>query len=103
MASLAVRDRNPECITLGLLALGVDGWHGDWRDNATVVSLHYDASRRLGVDTGNLFEEVATLLPLNAANALRTFLLRSENDRTVEAMGYAIGTDADGFRYKRTW
>jgi hypothetical protein len=103
MASLAVRDRSQELIMLGLLALGVDGWRGDWRDNAVLISLHYDAAQRLSADAESLFENAAALLSSKAANALRSFLRRSAPDKTLEAMGYVAGTDADGFRYKRTW
>lgn len=103
MASLAVRDRNREHILLGLLALGLDGWRDDWRDNASVVCLHHDAAQRIGLCPSNLFEEAARLLPNKPANALRSFLRRSEEDKAVEAMGYLAATDADGFRYKRTW
>src|ERR1700730_15079069 len=48
MASLGVRERSRELITLALVALGVDGWRADWRDNALIVSLHFDAARRIG-------------------------------------------------------
>ncbi|MEJ1968710.1 MAG: hypothetical protein WDN03_08800 [Rhizomicrobium sp.] len=48
MASLAVREHNKGLIILGLLALGIDGWRGDWRDNAVLISLHYDAAKMLG-------------------------------------------------------
>ena len=47
MASLAVRDRDKDHLLLGLLALGLDGWRGDWRDNAAIVRLHYDAALRM--------------------------------------------------------
>src|SRR5262249_24921826 len=47
MASLAVRERNQEWPLLGLLALGVDSWCFDWRDNFLLVPLHYDAARRI--------------------------------------------------------
>ena len=103
MASLAVRDRNSEHVLLGLLALGLDGWRGDWRDNAAVVCLHYDAAQKIGLCPDDLFEEAAKTLPDKPANALRLFLRRSEEDKSVEAMGYSAATDADGFRYKRTW
>src|SRR5258708_39461499 len=33
MASLAVREHNEESIFLGLLALGIYGWKGGWRDD----------------------------------------------------------------------
>jgi hypothetical protein len=103
LASLAVRDRNKEHILLGLLALGLDGWRDDWRDNAAVVCLHYDAAHRVGLCPSDLFEEAATMLPDKPANALRSFLRRSEEDKAVEAMGYSAAADTDGFRYKRTW
>lgn len=103
MASLAVRDRNREHIQLGLLALGLDGWRYDWRDNATVVCLHYDAAQRINLCPKDLFEEASRMLPDKPANALRSFLRRSEEDQALESMGYLAATDSDGFRYKRTW
>jgi hypothetical protein len=103
MASFAVRSNDPELIFLGLLALGVDGWRGDWRDNAALISLHYDAAHQLRVVPEAIFENTAALLPAKSAAALRSFLRRSAKDQSLEAMGYVAGTDSDGFRYKRTW
>lgn len=103
MASLAVRERAEEWIFLGLVALGVDGWRGEWRENVLVICLHYDAAQRLRVSPESVFEKAATLLPLRSANALRAFLRRSEADKTLKAMGYVVGADADGLRYIRTW
>ncbi len=90
MASLAVRDRNKEHVLLGLLALGLDGWRDDWRDNVLVVCLHYDAAKRIGLRPNDLFEQAAALLPEKPAIALRSFLRRSEEDKSLEAMGYAV-------------
>jgi hypothetical protein len=103
MASLAVRDRNKEHIFLGLLALGLEGWQFDYRENLIIVCLHYDAAQRIGLVPGSVFEEAAGLLPPKSANALRSFLRRSADDKSLEAMGYLAGADSDGFRYKRTW
>lgn len=103
MASLAVRDRNREHVLLGLLALGLDGWRVDWRDNATLMCLHYDAAKRIGGPPQGVFEEAAALLPANPATALRSFSRRSEEDKSLGSMGYVAGSDSDGFRYKRTW
>ncbi|MHB1552238.1 MAG: hypothetical protein ACYDEU_08015 [Vulcanimicrobiaceae bacterium] len=102
MASLAVRDREKEYIVLGLLALGLDGWRGDWRDNATLVCLHYDAAQRIGLAPSSVFDEAAKLLPQKPAQALKSFLRRSAEDKSLATMGYLAGAD-DGFRYKRTW
>jgi hypothetical protein len=104
MASLAVRTRDEELIILGLVALGVDGWQlGDWRDNALVVALHYDAAQRIASDAASVFEKAAALVPPEPAKFLRSFLQRSAANKSLEAMGYVVGTDGDGFRYQRTW
>src|SRR6266852_7285814 len=102
MASLAVRERSQELVTLGLVALGVDGWRADWRDNALIVNLHFDAAQRIGASPGTIFESAAQLLPEKPAHALRSFLRRSADDKSLEAMGYVVGNDDDGFRYRRT-
>jgi hypothetical protein len=103
MASLAVRTRDQEWIFFGLLALGVDGWTGDWRDNAGVVCLHYDAAGRIGINPNHIFEKAASFLPTVVATALRSFLRRSPADQSLKAMGYSSGSDCDGFRYRRDW
>ena len=103
MASLAVRSRDRGLILMGLVALGIDGWRGDWRDNAVLICLHYDAARRIGLLPEHLFEEAAKLLPEKPAEAVRSFLRRTDGEKSLEAMGYIAATDADGFRYQRTW
>lgn len=103
MASFAVRTRDQELIFLGLLALGIDGWRDDWRDNAEIVALHYDAAQRIDESPDRIFDRAATKLSLKVATQLRLFLRRSPTDQSLAAMGYSVGNDADGFRYKRDW
>jgi hypothetical protein len=103
MASLAVRTRDLEKISLGLLALGVDDWRFDWRDNITVLSLHYDAAQRLSVAAAPLFEKAAALLSPKMATAFASFLLRAPADKSIRAMGYVAESDDGGFRYLKTW
>lgn len=101
MASLAVRERNPDHITLGLIALGLDGWRFDWRENAMIVWLHYDAAERIGSNAQELFDAAANVLPEKPAEVLRAF--PSRPDRSLELAEYVTTADSDGFRYKRTW
>jgi hypothetical protein len=103
MASLAVRTGDTEKIFLGLLALGIDGWRSDWRDNALILSPHYDATQRLGVDAPLIFGRAADLLSPKVATAYDGFLNRSNDDKSLKAMGYLAGSDPNGFRYLRTW
>lgn len=71
MASLAVRTGDIEKIFLGLLAVGVDGWRGDWRNNIILLSLHYDAAQKLSRAAEPVFEKAASLLSPNVATVGR--------------------------------
>jgi hypothetical protein len=103
MASLAVRERNEEFIHLGLVAIGVDDWRFDYRDNLVIVPLHYDAAKRIGADPDAIFERAALCLYGNSASGLRSFLRRTPHDKTIGVMGYAVDSNEQGFRYRRTW
>jgi hypothetical protein len=103
MAARAVRESSREWIVLGLVAQGIDGWRADWRENALLLCLHYDACSRIGVSAEGVFSELAGLLPLNVSHAMASFLKRNAEDKTLEAMGYEASSDQDGFRYRRNW
>jgi hypothetical protein len=100
MASSSVRERNPESLLLGLLALGIEGGKSDWRENYLVVPLHYDAAQRIGANPIPIFENVINLVGGTFAEYLRKFL---QNPCPIEDMGYRIDPGSDGFRYQRTW
>ena len=103
MASLSVRNYDASLIRSGLLAVGIDRWRSDWRENVMIVALLHDAAARIGIEPGSIFENAAALLADKPANAIRRFLLRSAEDKSLTAMGYTAGTSPDGFRYLRTW
>jgi hypothetical protein len=103
MATSTVRQRDPNRIHLGLLALGLDGWKTDWRDNATILCLHYDAARRLAADPSHIFSVAGSLLSEKVSRSYANFLARTDEDKALDAMGYATGRDEDGFRYIRDW
>ena len=103
MASFAVRTRDSEKIFFGLLALGADGWRGDWREKVLVLSLHYDALQRINGNPEATFKRAAALLSSEAAAALESYLRRSPENQSIRVMGYIAASDNDGFRYHRTW
>lgn len=103
MASLAVRVRNRAFVVSGLIALGLDGWRTDWRENMLLLCLHFDASKKIGADLDSIFQEAANTLSSKVSTALVAFLKRSPADQSLEAMGYKESVDEDGFRYQRTW
>jgi hypothetical protein len=101
MASLAVRTKDSELILLALLALSIDDWRYDWRNNIVLSTMQWDAATRIGGDAFALFEKAASLLPANAAAGLRSFARRSPDLQSLEIMGLAAGSGGGGFRYKR--
>lgn len=103
MATAAVRRKDPNRIHLGLLALGLDGWKSDWRDNATILCLHHDAARRLAADPGQVFQKAGSLLSEKVSRSFTDFLNRTDEDKAIDAMGYVTARDEGGFRYKRDW
>lgn len=103
MATAAVRHKDPSRVHLGLLALGLDGWKSDWRDNATILCLHHDAALRLTADPEQVFRKAGSLLSEKVSSSYSDFLARPDEDKALDAMGYATGRDEGGFRYKREW
>jgi hypothetical protein len=103
MASFAVREHDANFIFLGLLAVGLDGWRYDWRENVLIVPLFYDAATRLGVSPELIFGKTHTFLSEKVVNRLEGFLRRSPHDQSLAVMGYIAGADDQGFRYVRTW
>lgn len=102
MASLAVRERKGDFLFLGLVALGLAGGLEDWRQCLLRATLLFDAAQRIGSDPNPVFEKVAAVLPHEeTASELRQFLARSAEDKSIEAMGFAAGSDEQGFRYQR--
>lgn len=103
MASKSVRTGSKEDLFRGLLALGLDGWNNDWRDNLVLLALYADASSRIHISLESLFSDASKFMPLNVINAFRAFIKRNEKDKSLDAMGYEVSQDSDGFRYRRNW
>ena len=100
MASLAVREKSRERIVEGLVALIIEDYFCDWRDNLRRVAPLYDAAKKIGLDPNALFLEVAGQFKSSVAVSLRQFTERSPQDQSLEAFAYSESADADGFIYK---
>jgi hypothetical protein len=103
MASFAVREHDEDFLVLGLIAVGLDGWRYDWRENVLKLPLFYDAATRLGVSPEVIFSKTYAFLSEKVVTGLEGFLRRSPHDKSLAVMGYIAGSDDQGFRYIRTW
>jgi hypothetical protein len=98
MATYSLRFSDQKIFTNGLTALGMAFEVLDHREILLVLSLYYNASKK-----GLSFE--STLHQENAyAVLVHDFINRSEEDKTLESMGYSIMMDENKAPYyKRTW
>ncbi|HEX2203894.1 MAG TPA: hypothetical protein VHG91_11375 [Longimicrobium sp.] len=103
MASLAVRERSPDRLRLGLAAVALEDFRYDSREDLLVLAPLYHAAGKIGADPRDLFDEAAALAPGAGADGLRSFLRHRDLHRILDALGYRESADADGFRYERTW
>lgn len=103
MSIRAVRERLEKWIRLGLLALGIDDWNPDRRENLRVLALHHDACARIGHSPTELFREAGALLGDNARLGLEDYLERELANRSIAVMGYEADGTAGSFVYRRNW
>ena len=95
MASLAVRKRNQELIRLGLLALGIDGWRGDWRviSQCAVDAIRATGDAKLILVPGDAWSS-AEKWP--TANGLDCASMRHRADLGFPALGNSISKLSPG-------
>ena len=101
MASLAVREKAVTLLKNRLIALVIHSRTDDLREILLILSLLHDAAIRIEDSAQRTFEEVASLF--SDTGFLSGFLNRSEEDKSIAAMGYKASADEGGFLYVRTW
>lgn len=101
MASLAVRNNGVEPLKKGLFALLIYARTEDPKEVLLVLSLLHDAAIKIAGTAQNIFDEVGSMI--GAADLLNGFLNRSDEDKSIDAMGYEESQNEDGFLYVRTW
>jgi hypothetical protein len=98
-ASMSVRDKDPDLLRLGLVAMGVASQRSrDVRDDMCVLAPLWDAAGLLGLDAAEEFAAAGRAQPA-AATLFRDWVNRSPSDRGLGAFFLRHSSDADGFRY----
>jgi hypothetical protein len=101
MASLAVRENSIEPVKQGLLALLLYARTEDPRDVLLVLSLLHDAVIKTFGTPKSVFAEASCVV--GDTGLLSDFLNRSNEDKSIDAMGYKESKNEEGFLYVRTW
>ncbi len=101
MASLAVRENNKNRLIIGLFALVLSLNSGEFRDAVTILSLYFDASKKINEDPHIIFTFVSD--SLGKSDFLLDYLSRKPEDQTIQVMGYEESKNEAGFVYKRNW
>jgi hypothetical protein len=101
MASLAVRQNSIGPVRDGLFALIIYSRSEDPRDVLLVLSLLHDAAIKTTGAAERVFSDVSSVV--GGSDLLKDFLSRSEEDKSIDAMGYEESKDEEGFLYIRTW
>jgi len=97
-----VRDKDRDLLVLGSIAMVVGGLDQNALEALTRMPLIEDASKRLGVELADVFEQVAGIVGHPGSVNLMLWLTRAPEDRTPECMGFAAAEDDSGFRYRWT-
>lgn len=102
-ATAAVRSKDQDSLRLALVALSLSGLEAGSRDSLAILPVQLHAAAEIQCDIRDLYENVRCAVGDRFSKPLFDFLKRSEEDKSLEAMGYSIGADTDGFRYVRDW
>ncbi|HEY9284950.1 MAG TPA: hypothetical protein VIP46_15950 [Pyrinomonadaceae bacterium] len=99
-AALSVREKSRDRILDGLLALIIEDYKVDPRDNLTRLALLYDAATKSGASPEELFSEAASYANNAVARSLLDFPRRKPADRSLKAFYYKEVEGPDGFKYE---
>lgn len=101
MAALGVRERSKQKLLEGLVALVIEDYKNDPRDNIICLAPLYHSATKIGVNPAALFAEAASYANSEAAGIIAHFPTRPAELRSLEAMAYKESYESDGFRYER--
>jgi len=101
MAALAVRENSRRRLLEGLLALIIEGFKFDYRDNMTIWAPLYHSAAKIGVEPEGLFQEAASYARNTVSEWMLDFPKRSPEERGLRAFKFKETYAPDGFRYER--
>ncbi len=101
-AILGLRQKSEQRLRVGLVAHAIEDLAaGDVRDNLVILTLLFDAAKRIGSDPSTLFREVAgTSAPAMSA-VLLDYLKRDPQLQTPECMGFREVETPEGVGYQQ--
>jgi hypothetical protein len=103
MAIMAVRNKNEECIFLGILAIIVEGLTNDYRESLMLLSLLNHSSIKIMKNLEDIVSQLKLFMNQELNEFLNNFISRKPEDKSIGVMGYEEMITDDGFSYKRTW
>lgn len=102
-ASRAVRQHHKQDVIDGLIALNLAQREADEREILIALSLLFRSAVIVAGDPKSIFDEAKKYFDNNFLTIIDEFLKRSEEDKSIDVMGFIEGADEDGFRFMRTW
>jgi hypothetical protein len=86
--TVALRERSPARLRVGLIAIALGETNVDARDLMVTVAPHHHVARQLGLAPAEIFDEAASFAEPDTAAVLRSFGRRT--DVTPEAFGFRL-------------
>ena len=101
MTMFSVRQNQPSALMLGLVALEVGSFPGDWKEILMMLSLFYNSATRLGLDADDVFQNASQFCQDSyVAQLVIGFPKRLSADRSIEAMGFTQIDGPSGIIYR---
>jgi len=103
MAILAVRENNPIHILNGLVAIAIENFRYDKREDLLILPLHVNSATKIGAGLREIFEKAADYAVPPVSETFKTFAGYDPKKIHIESMGYVEEVTPEGFNYRRTW
>lgn len=99
MATLSLRTKDQGIFQIGLYALDAINGRIDIREMLVIISLYYDVHVKNKLTFDEIIKNKESIVEI-----VQSFLNRSEEDKSLLAMGYVVETnESKEVTYKRTW